>query len=362
MEENKTTAAYPDIRVVYDSTAYKKPVALITGVTGQDGSYLAELLLKKGYEVHGMYRISSTENTQRIKHLISFPDFYLDFGDLNDANSINSLISKLQPNEVYNLASLSHVGHSFKYPLQQLEVTAGGVVRVLEAIRNYCPTARFYQASTSELFGNSDKLPQTEDTPFAPQSPYAISKLYGYWITRMYREAYGIFACNGILFNHESPRRGEDFVTKKIVREMVAIWKRESGVLELGNLDARRDWGYAKDYVEGMWLMLQYHQAGDYVLATGETHTVREFVEEVAKNLTIQIEWRGEGITEVGTDKKTGMTLVVVNPDFYRPAEVNLLCGDAGKATRELGWQPTTTFSELVKIMVEMEGGKYEGN
>lgn len=332
-----------------------KKVALITGVTGQDGSYLAELLLEKGYEVHGMIRITSTDPTKRIKHLISNPDFFLDYGDLSDGNSLDTLVLKVQPDEVYNLGALTHVGLSFKHPIQHADVTASGVVRLLEAIRKYCPKAKFYQASTSELYGEVAETPQTETTPFRPRSPYAVAKLYAYWITRLYRDAYGMFACNGILFNHESPRRGEDFVTKKIVRELVKYRQRKGGLLELGNLDAKRDWGYAKDYVEGMYLIMQAEKPDDFVLATGETHTVREFVEEVAKNLMIELEWRGEGLQEYGVDKKIDGEIVTINKEFYRPAEVSLLCGDAKKAEKELGWKPKTTFSELVKIMVEGE-------
>jgi GDPmannose 4,6-dehydratase len=333
--------------------------ALITGITGQDGSYLAELLLEKGYDVHGMVRIIAVEDTKNIKHLLKNENLTLHYGDLNDTASIDSLVKKVMPDEVYNLGALTHVGLSFQFPEQHLEATAGGPLRLLEALRKYCPPAKFYQASTSELFGNAEEVPQWELTEMQPRSPYAIAKLYAYMTTKMYREAYGMFAVNGILFNHESPRRGPDFVTQKIVHKMVDIWQRKNGVLELGNMDAKRDWGFAGDYVKGMWAMLQHDTPSDYVLATGETHTVREFVEEVAKVLMIDLIWEGEGLNEVGRDSRTGEILVKINPEFYRPAEVNLLCGEAGKAHEWLGWKPEVNFYDLVGLMVQgaLKGG-----
>jgi GDPmannose 4,6-dehydratase len=328
--------------------------ALITGVTGQDGSYLAEYLLDLGYQVCGMYRRSSTDTLERIEKIKGNPLFLLKYGDLTDYSSLVSLISEFKPDEVYNLAAQSDVGASFSLPLQTGLVTGLGVTALLEAIRKTKNDVRFYQASSSELFGKVVETPQTEHTLFRPRSPYGVAKLYGYWITRNYREAYSMYACNGILFNHESPRRGDKFVTKKIVKQMVEVWKRERKHIELGNLDSKRDWGFAGDYVEAMHLMLQQDKPDDYVIATGETHSVREFVEETAGYLDWTISWKGEGIEEEGFNQ-FGKLVVKVNPEFYRPAEVDLLLGDASKAEKELGWKPRTTFSGLVKMMLEEE-------
>ena len=329
--------------------------AIITGVTGQDGSYLAELLLSKGYEVHGLIRRHSTPCKDRIAH-INDANFFLHYGDLTDSSGLSNLIRTIQPDEVYNLAAQSHVGISFEVPEYTAEATGVGTIKLLEAIRQNKINAKFYQASTSELFGGlPETAPQSETTPFHPRSPYAAAKLYSYWITVNYREAYGMFACNGILFNHESPRRGVDFVTRKIT---IAIAKIMAGVqdkLSLGNLDAKRDWGYAKDYVEGQWLILQQDKPDDFVLATGETHTVREFVEATFDEVGIKIVWKGAGVEEKGYCAKTGKLLVDVNPKYFRPAEVDLLLGNPSKAQRVLGWQRKVSFRELVKIMVEAD-------
>ncbi len=336
--------------------------ALITGVTGQDGSYLAELLLEKGYEVHGLIRRHSTPCTERIEHLISAENFFLHYGDMTDSSGLANLIRETQPDEIYNLAAQSHVGISFEVPEYTAEVTGVGTIKLLEAVRQVKPSAKFYQASTSELFGGiSETAPQSETTPFYPKSPYGVAKLYAYWITVNYREAYGIFACNGILFNHESPRRGEEFVTRKITVAVAKIMAGKQEKLSLGNLNAKRDWGYAGDYVEGMWRILQRDKADDYVLATGETHTVREFVEAAFREVGIEIVWRGSGVDEKGYDAKTGKVLVDVDPKFFRPAEVDLLLGDPAKAERELGWQRKVSFVELVKIMVRADLEKYGG-
>lgn len=336
--------------------------ALITGVTGQDGSYLAELLLEKGYEVHGLIRRHSTPCTERIEHLISAENFFLHYGDMTDSSGLANLIRETQPDEIYNLAAQSHVGISFEVPEYTAEVTGVGTIKLLEAVRQVKPSAKFYQASTSELFGGiPSTAPQSETTPFYPKSPYGAAKLYAYWITVNYREAYGIFACNGILFNHESPRRGEEFVTRKITVAVAKIMAGKQEKLSLGNLNAKRDWGYAGDYVEGMWRILQRDKADDYVLATGETHTVREFVEAAFREVGIEIVWRGSGVDEKGYDAKTGKVLVDVDPKFFRPAEVDLLLGDPAKAERELGWQRKVSFAELVKIMVRADLEKYGG-
>lgn len=326
--------------------------AIITGVTGQDGSYLAELLLSKGYQVHGLIRRHSTPCNDRIAH-IDDANFFLHYGDLTDSSSMNNLIRTVQPDEVYNLAAQSHVGISFEVPEYTAEATGVGTIKLLEAIRQNKINAKFYQASTSELFGGlPETAPQSETTPFHPRSPYAAAKLYSYWITVNYREAYGMFACNGILFNHESPRRGVDFVTRKITIAVAKIMAGKQDKLSLGNLDAKRDWGYAKDYVEGQWLILQQDKPDDFVLATGETHTVREFVEAAFEEVGIKLEWRGAGAYEEGYCAKTGKLLVDVNPKYFRPAEVDLLLGDPSKADRVLGWQRKVSFRELVKIMV----------
>ena len=329
--------------------------ALITGVTGQDGSYLAELLLEKGYEVHGMVRRSSVEKRERIDHLEGNPNFTFHYGDLSDSLSLVRLIGSIKPDEIYNLAAQSHVGVSFDVPEYTADVVATGVLRVLEAVR-ICgleKTCRIYQASTSELYGKVEEVPQRETTPFHPYSPYAVAKQYGFWIVKEYREAYNMFCCNGILFNHESERRGETFVTRKISLAAARIAQGKQDVLYLGNLSSLRDWGYAKDYVECMWLILQNDKPEDFVIATGEQHSVREFCEHAFREAGIELEFKGEGMDEVGIDKATGKTVIKVSPEFYRPTDVVNLWGDPTKAKTELGWNPTkTTFEELVKIMV----------
>lgn len=334
--------------------------ALITGITGQDGSYLAELLLEKGYNVHGIIRRSSTFNTDRIDHIFQDPHeshkrLSLHYGDLSDASNISRLIEKIQPDEIYHLAAQSHVRVSFDIPEYTADVTGLGTLRILDAIRESGVKTKFYQASSSEMFGLVQHVPQTEETPFYPRSPYGVAKVYGYWITKNYRESYGLFACNGILFNHESPRRGETFVTRKITRGLARIKLGLDETLFMGNLDAKRDWGYAKDYVEGMWLMLQQDQPDDYVLATNETHTVREFIEVSAKRLGFDLEWQGEDVEEVGIDKNSGKIVIKIDPVYFRPAEVDLLIGDAAKAKKVMGWEPKVKFKELVEIMVDSD-------
>ncbi len=324
-------------------------IALITGITGQDGSYLAELLLEKGYEVHGIVRRSSLINTHRIDHI--YDRIHLHYGDLTDSGNLISLVQKIKPTEVYNLGAMSHVKVSFEMPEYTGEVDALGTLRLLEAIRLLDHPCKFYQASTSELYGLVQEVPQRETTPFYPRSPYGVAKLYSYWIVRNYREAYGIHASNGILFNHESPRRGETFVTRKITRGLSQISCGLQDVLELGNLDAQRDWGHAKDYVRGMWMITQHDTPDDFVLATGTMRTVREFVNESAKYFGFKIEWQGEGLDEIGVDKYSGKTLVKVNPKYYRPTEVEQLLGDASKARDVLGWEPEISFKELVEDM-----------
>ena len=350
----------------------KRKVALITGITGQDGSYLAELLLEKGYEVHGIIRRASTFNTKRIDHLYQDPHegdvrLFLHYGDITDSSNLNRLIEKIQPDEIYNLAAQSHVGVSFNSPEYTAEATGVSSLRILDAIRESGIKTKFYQASTSELFGGlPETAPQSEKTPFYPKSPYGVAKLYSYWITVNYRESYDIFACNGILFNHESPRRGETFVTRKITRAAAAIHLGMQDKLYLGNLDAKRDWGHAKDYVEGMWRILQQDEPQDYVLSMNETHTVREFVELAFAELGYDIEWQGTGVDEKGIDKNTGKVLVEVDPKYFRPAEVELLWGDSTKARTELGWEPKYSFMDLVKEMVQSDleemknGGGYK--
>lgn len=339
-----------------------KKVALITGINGQDGSYLAEFLLEKGYEVHGIVRRSSTFNRKRIEHL--YLDEYLInsglaskielyYGDMTDSSSIVRIIQLVRPDEIYNLAAQSHVKVSFDVPEYTADADAVGTLRLIEAVRICGLKSRIYQASTSELFGKVVEVPQNEKTPFYPRSPYGVAKQYAFWIVKNYRESYGMFAVNGILFNHESERRGENFVTKKITMSVARIKQGKQNVLILGNLNAKRDWGYAKDYVECMWLMLQHDTPEDFVIATGETHTVREFVELAFSNVGITIEWRGEGVDEKGYDTETGKVLVEVSPEFFRPAEVDLLLGDPTKAKNLLGWNPTkTSFEELVRLMV----------
>ncbi len=330
--------------------------ALITGVTGQDGSYLSELLIEKGYDVHGIIRRSSVDFRERIAHLEGNSHFHLHYGDLADSMSLVKIISSVRPDELYNLAAQSHVQVSFDVPEFTADVDAIGVLRILEAVRicGLADTCRIYQASTSELYGRVEEVPQNEKTPFHPYSPYAVAKQYGFWITREYREAYGMFCCSGILFNHESERRGETFVTRKITLAAARIAQGKQDKLFLGNLDSLRDWGYAKDYVECMWLILQHEIPEDFVIATGIQHSVREFATLAFHYAGIELEWRGEGIEEVGVDKLTGKEIVCVSPDFYRPTDVVNLLGDPSKAKKELGWIPTkTSFEELVHIMVE---------
>ncbi|MFA5831836.1 MAG: GDP-mannose 4,6-dehydratase [Bacteroidota bacterium] len=335
-------------------------VALLTGITGQDGSYLAELLLEKGYEVHGMIRRSSSFNTGRIDHIYNDPKFagskfFLHYGDVTDTSNINRLLEKIEPHEIYNLAAQSHVKVSFEVPEYTAEVDAVGTLRFLDAIRETGITTKFYQASTSELYGKVQEIPQTEKTPFYPRSPYGVAKLYGYWIIVNYREAYNIFACNGILFNHESPRRGETFVTRKITMAAAKIKLGLQDTLTLGNLNSKRDWGFAKEYVEGMWRMLQLDKPEDFVLATGETHEVRKFVEAAFNELGIELRWEGAAENEKGIDKKTGKVLVSVDPKYYRPTEVDLLIGDASKAKQKLGWEATTKFADLARLMAKAD-------
>ncbi|MDH5064242.1 GDP-mannose 4,6-dehydratase [Clostridium perfringens] len=338
-----------------------KKVALITGITGQDGSYLTELLLEKGYEVHGIIRRHSSINTSRIDHLFENPEIgnkslFLHYGDLTDSSNLNRLIEKIRPNEIYNLAAQSHVAVSFEVPEYTAEVTGVGTLRLLDAIRESGLNCKFYQASTSELFGGlPDTAPQSEKTPFYPKSPYGVAKLYSYWITVNYRESYDLFACNGVLFNHESPRRGETFVTRKITMAVASIMAGKQEKLSLGNLDAKRDWGFAGDYVEGMWRILQQEKPQDYVLATNETHTVREFVELAFAEVGIEIEWKGKDVEEKVYDKATGRLLVDVNPRYFRPAEVELLWGDSTKAEKELGWERKVSFKGLVSMMVDSD-------
>ncbi|MCQ2492967.1 MAG: GDP-mannose 4,6-dehydratase [Lachnospiraceae bacterium] len=330
--------------------------ALITGVTGQDGSYLAEFLLEKGYEVYGMIRRSSVDFRERIAHLEGTPQFHLKYGDLGDSISLVKLIAEIKPDEIYNLAAQSHVQVSFDVPEYTADVVATGVLRVLEAVR-VCgleKTCRIYQASTSELYGKVEEVPQNEKTPFHPYSPYAVAKQYGFWIVKEYREAYGMFCCSGILFNHESERRGETFVTRKITLAAARIAQGKQDKLYLGNLSSLRDWGYARDYVECMWLILQNDKPEDFVIATGVQHSVREFATLAFHHAGIEIEWQGEGIDEKGIDKATGRVLVEVSPDFYRPTDVVNLWGDPTKARTELGWNPLkTSFEELVELMVK---------
>lgn len=338
----------------------KTKKALVTGITGQDGSYLAELLLEKEYEVHGIIRRSSTFNTGRISHLYQDPhinnvNLFLHYGDLSDGSNINRILEKINPDEIYHLGAQSHVRVSFDMPEYTGDVTGLGTIRILDAIRNTGIKTKFYQASSSEMFGKVQESPQKETTPFHPRSPYGCAKVYAYWITKNYRESYGMFASNGILFNHESPRRGETFVTKKITRGLSRIKLGKEEKLYLGNLNAKRDWGYAKDYACGMWLMLQHNEPDDFILATNETHSVREFVEEAARCLGFDIIWKGTGTDEKGIDKETGKTIIEIDPKYFRPAEVDILLGDYSKAKEKLGWEPQTKFNELVKIMAEAD-------
>ena len=337
-----------------------KRTALITGITGQDGSYLAEFLLKQGYEVHGLMRRHSTERLERIEDILKSSynnvKFFLHYADLTDSSNLIRLVSEIHPTEVYNLAAQSHVGISFEVPEYTAEATGVGTLKLLEALRLGGGNCRFYQASTSELFGGlPETAPQSESTPFYPKSPYGVAKLYSYWITVNYRESYHMFACNGILFNHESPRRGENFVTRKITLAIANIVAGRQEKLSLGNMEAKRDWGFAGDYVKGMWLMLQQDEPGDYVLATGETHTVREFVEAAFATLGIKLRFEGKGVEEKGYDTESGRLLVDVNPAFYRPAEVEFLWGDASKAKKVLNWKAETDFETLVAMMMDAD-------
>ena len=339
----------------------KRKTALITGITGQDGSYLAELLLEKGYDVHGTIRRSSVDYRERIAHLEGKPNFHLHYADLSDSMSIIQVMNKVRPTEVYNLAAQSHVQVSFDSPEYTANVDATGVLRILEAIRQcgLTDTCRMYQASTSELYGKVEEVPQNENTPFHPYSPYAVAKLYGFWIVKEYREAYNMFCCSGILFNHESERRGETFVTRKITLAAARIKQGRQEKLYLGNLDSLRDWGYAKDYVECMWLILQHETPEDFVIATGVQHTVREFCYHAFKHVGIELEFQGKGINEKGIDTSTGKVLVEVSPDFFRPTDVVNLWGDPTKARAKLGWNPSkTSFEKLVQIMVDSDMAK----
>lgn len=341
--------------------------AFITGVTGQDGSYLAEFLLKKGYEVHGLVRRSSLEQKLRIDHLYKNPqlnsnNFNVHYGDMTDSSNILRLIDLIRPDEIYNLAAQSHVRISFDIPEYTANADALGALRILEAIRilKLEKHTKVYQASTSELYGKVQSVPQNEDTPFYPRSPYGVAKLYAYWLLVNYREAYGIFGSNGILFNHESPRRGDSFVTKKVALAAAKIANGSKEKLYLGNIDAKRDWGYAPDYVESMWMILQQELPSDYVIATNETHTVRELIEKMFKHVGIKVNWSGSGVNEVGINSETGEEIINIDPYYYRPTEVDLLIGDYSKAKNELGWEPKTTFNELVEIMMNFEMNNYE--
>ncbi|MFH0829330.1 MAG: GDP-mannose 4,6-dehydratase [Candidatus Kerfeldbacteria bacterium] len=333
--------------------------ALITGITGQDGSYLSEFLLEKNYEIHGIVRRASSFNRERIEHLLNDPSnrnkLKLHYGDLSDSSSINQIIKTVKPDEIYHLGAQSHVRISFDIPEYTGDVTALGTLRILDAIKESGINTKFYQASSSEMFGKVTEIPQKESTPFHPRSPYGVAKVYAYWATVNYRESYNLFACNGILFNHESPRRGENFVTRKITISLAQIKAGKMESFSLGNLDAKRDWGFAGDYIKAMWMMLQAPKPDDYVIATGETHTVREFVELAAQHLGIELTWEGKGLKERGIDKKTGNTIVTIDPRFFRPAEVDLLIGDATKAKEQLGWKPEVSFTTLVEIMMKAD-------
>jgi GDPmannose 4,6-dehydratase len=338
----------------------KTKTALISGITGQDGSYLTELLLEKGYTVHGIMRRASSFNTFRIDHLYNNQEllnkrFFLHHGDLTDSSNLNRLVEKIHPDEIYNLGAQSHVQVSFEVPEYTVNVDGVGTLRFLDAIKETGIDTRFYQASTSELYGLVQEVPQTEKTPFYPRSPYAAAKLYAYWIVVNYREAYGLFACNGILFNHESERRGKTFVTRKISVAVANIMAGRQEMLMLGNLDARRDWGYAPEFVEGMWKMLQVDEPEDFVLATNETHKIREFVEEAFRVLGEEIQWKGKGVDEKGILRSSGKEVVGIDPRYFRPTEVDLLIGDYTKAREKLGWEPKTTFKDLVRIMVKAD-------
>jgi GDPmannose 4,6-dehydratase len=336
--------------------------ALITGITGQDGSYLAELLIEKGYEVHGIVRRSSCLNRFRIDHLVNNKEIFekklfLHYGDLSDSISLANIIKNVEPDEIYNLAAQSHVQVSFEIPEVTGDTDAMGILRILEVVKNLglAQKTKIYQASTSELFGKVQEIPQKETTPFYPRSPYGVAKLYAYWIIKNYRESYNMFACNGILFNHEGERRGVNFVTRKITLGLARIKLGIQDCLELGNLDAKRDWGHAKEFVVAMWLMLQQEKPEDFIIATGETHTIREFIEESCKELDMEIEWKGEGINEIGIEKNTGKTIIKINPRYFRPSEVDLLLGDPTKAKEKLLWEAKTKFSELARLMTRSD-------
>ncbi|HEY5653246.1 MAG TPA: GDP-mannose 4,6-dehydratase [Pontiella sp.] len=334
--------------------------ALITGVNGQDGSYLTELLLEKGYQVHGIVRRTSSFSRERIDPVYrqqkeTSGELLLHYGDMGDEKNLRKLVETVRPDEVYHLASQSHVGISFDMPEYSTDVNAMGTLRILEAINDYCPESRFYQASTSELFGDAEETPMTESTRFNPNSPYAVAKLYAYWMTVNYRRTYGMYACNGILFNHESPRRGENFVTRKITQTVARIAHGQQEILSIGNMSALRDWGYAPDYVRAMWLMLQQKQAEDFVIATGETHSVREFIEKAFSFINVDLKWEGDGVDECGVDASSGKVRVKVDSRYYRPIDVNRVQGNASKAKRVLGWEPQVRFDQLVKIMMEAD-------
>lgn len=341
--------------------------ALITGITGQDGSYLAELLLEKGYEVHGIIRRSSSFNTGRIEQIYQDPHvkdrvLFLHYGDLSDSSNLNRILEQVKPDEIYNLGAQSHVKVSFELPEYTGDVDGLGALRLLDAVRESGLRVRVYQAGSSEMFGKVQEIPQRETTPFYPRSPYGCAKVYAHWIGVNYRESYGLFVCNGILFNHESPRRGGTFVTRKITRGLARIKLGLDEKLYIGNLDAKRDWGYAKDYVQAMWLMLQQERPDDYVVATGETHSVREFLELAAREFDFEITWEGTGLAEKGIDAKTGRVIVEVDPQYFRPAEVDMLIGDYTKAKEKLGWEPTVKFVELVKLMCQADFNNESSN
>ena len=329
--------------------------ALITGITGQDGSYLAELLLEKDYEVHGIIRRASNFNTNRIEHIMGDKNLTLHHGDMTDSSNLNKLLSQIQPEEIYNLAAQSHVQVSFEVPEYTAQVDALGTLRILDALVNQCPEAKFYQASTSELYGKVQEIPQSETTPFYPRSPYACAKIYGFWIVKNFREAYNLYTCNGILFNHESERRGRTFVTRKITTGLCEIFRGEKERISLGNIDAQRDWGYAKEYVEAMWLMLQQDRPEDFVCATGETHSIRSFIEKCAPYVDMDIIWEGKGVDEIGIDRKTGKTIIEINPKYFRPTEVDLLIGDPSFAKAKLGWEASTKIDGLVEVMMKAD-------
>jgi GDPmannose 4,6-dehydratase len=329
--------------------------ALITGITGQDGSYLTEFLLEKGYEVHGIIRRASLFNTDRIDHLMENAKLKLHHGDVTDSSNMNKLMAQIKPDEIYNLAAQSHVQVSFEVPEYTAQVDAIGTLRMLDSILNHCPSSKFYQASTSELYGKVQEIPQKETTPFYPRSPYGVAKIYGFWIVKNYREAFNLFACNGILFNHESERRGKTFVTRKITVGLSEIASGKRSVIKLGNLNAKRDWGYAKDYIEAMWLMLQQEKPEDFVIATGRTHTIREFAEKAAKHVGFDLIWQGDGLNEKGIDRITGKTIIEIDPKYFRPTEVDLLIGDPSLAKEKLGWSAKVSLDEMIKLMMDYD-------